>query len=397
MRIVVICVTPRYAARPGCDCSPKAISQGVNRNLMSKLAPLGIAAGLALSLTAQATPTVEELAEIVAAQQEQIDALQRNPSASRTHIGGYGELHVNFVKDADNAVDFHRFVLFFGHDFNSSLRFRSEFELEHSLAGDGAPGEVELEQAYIEYDLAPGRVVRGGLMLVPVGILNETHEPPTFYGVERNRVEARILPATWWEAGMAYAGTLAEAGLSYDLMVHSGLAVDPDSISIRSGRQKVAEATANDWAGTARIRYHGVPGLQLAASLQYQLDLSQAADDGVDDALLFTTHAIYNRGIFGVRALFAQWDINGDKAAETQRDRIGGWYIEPSVRPDPRWGLFVRYEALEQKRDAEETNTVAGVNFWLHEHVVIKADYTVRENPDDPEVKSVNLGLGYQF
>ncbi len=364
---------------------------------MSKLAPLGIAAGLALSLTAQASPSVEELAEIVAAQQEQIDALQQNPSASRTHIGGYGELHVNLVKDADNEVDFHRFVLFFGHDFNNKLRFRSEFELEHSLAGDGAPGEVELEQAYIEYDLAPGRYVRGGLMLVPVGILNETHEPPTFYGVERNQIESHILPATWWEAGMAYGGTLAEAGLSYDVVVHSGLAVDPANIAIRSGRQKVAEATANDWAGTARIRYHGVPGLQLAASLQYQEDLSQAADDGVDDALLYTAHAIYNRGIFGLRALFAQWDINGDVAAAAQRDRIGGWYIEPSVRPDPRWGVFLRYEALEQQRSQEETNTIAGVNYWLHEHVVIKADYTVRDNPDDSEVKSVNLGFGYQF
>lgn len=365
----------------------KAVARG------TALAALSIAAAQA------ASPTLEELSAIVSAQQDQIDALQREASGpSRTHIGGYGELHANLVSGGADEIDFHRFVLFFGHDFNDRLRFRSEFELEHALAGDDKPGEVELEQAYIEYDVAPGSTARGGVLLVPVGILNETHEPPTFYGVERNRVENRIIPATWWEAGAAYSKSFADSGLSYDVMLHSGLMVDITKGSpIRSGRQKVAEATANDWAATGRVRYNGIAGLQLAASLQYQNDITQDDTDNVDAATLFTTHAILNRGIFGARALFAQWDIDGDGAKTEGKDRLRGWYVEPSIRPNQHWGAFVRYSSVELVRDSEETNWVAGVNFWPHENVVLKADYSRRENPDDSTGRAVNLGIGYQF
>ena len=122
---------------------------------------------------------------------------------SKTVIGGYGELHYNNIEDTE-SIDFHRFVLFFGHEFTESIRFFSEFELEHALSGDGKPGEVELEQAYIEMDLTESTTLKTGLFLVPVGIINETHEPPTFYGVERNPVEKNIIPATWWEAGAGF-------------------------------------------------------------------------------------------------------------------------------------------------------------------------------------------------
>ena len=124
----------------------------------------------------------------------------------RTHIGGYGELHYN-GGDTDE-IDFHRFVLFFNHDFNDRLRFASELEVEHVVAGDNANGEVELEQAYLEYTINPNFIARGGLSLVPVGIINETHEPPTFFGVERNGVEKDIIPTTWWEAGVGMRGEI---------------------------------------------------------------------------------------------------------------------------------------------------------------------------------------------
>ncbi|OUR68170.1 porin, partial [Cycloclasticus sp. 46_83_sub15_T18] len=119
--------------------------------------------------------------------------------ADKTTIGGYGELHYNNLSgkggasDKD-AIDFHRFVLFFGHEFSDDIRFFSELELEHSIAGDGKDGEVELEQAYIDFDLNDQHTARAGLFLLPVGIINETHEPPTFYGTERNPVEKNIIP-----------------------------------------------------------------------------------------------------------------------------------------------------------------------------------------------------------
>ncbi len=357
---------------------------------------------LALALLATnvfATPTVDELAEIVAAQQDQIDQLRDHKNRSATHIGGYGELHYNMVEDGDDQIDFHRFVLFFGHDFNTRLRFRSEFELEHALtAGGDAPGEVELEQAYLEYDLAPGQFLRGGVMLVPVGILNETHEPPSFYGVERNRIENRIIPATWWEAGLGLGGRFQDSSLSYELMLHSGLEVNIESGNpIRGGRQKVAEAIANDWALTGRVRYQGISGLDLAATAQYQSDVSQDGQDGVDDALLFSAHAIYTRGLFGVRALYARWTINGERPKALNKDKISGWYLEPNLRLCEQLGLFARYSAHELVQGREETNSNLGINYWPHPQVVIKADYEQRDNANNSERNSLNLGLGYQF
>ena len=239
------------------------------------------------SAAAQELPSPEEMWEIIQQQQQEIEALKERIGAGeaqveettqaveavvesmdagtagtgwwdRTQIGGYGELHYNIKEDSLDRVDFHRYVLFFGHDFNATTRMFSEFELEHSLAGEGKPGEVELEQAYIERDFSDSVTGRAGIMLMPVGLLNEVHEPPTFYGVERNKIENVIVPTTWWEAGVS--GTMTtEAGVQVDVMLHSGLKVPTDSFKIRSGRGKVANHDFEDGALTGRIRYTGVP------------------------------------------------------------------------------------------------------------------------------------------
>ena len=123
-------------------------------------------------------------------------------------LGGYGELHYQDVETDggtdSRSMDAHRYVLFFGYDFTDKVRFRSEFELEHGLtcADSDCPGEVELEQMYIEMDHTDKFSSRVGIMLTPVGILNENHEPPTFYGVERNEVEKYLIPTTWWAGGV---------------------------------------------------------------------------------------------------------------------------------------------------------------------------------------------------
>lgn len=284
-------------------------------------------------------------AEKVAESEERIEATgdfveslaAADTGRSGPSVGGYGELHYNQVSSdaGDNEeIDFHRFVLFFGHEFTDRVRFASELELEHSLAGDGQPGEVELEQAYVEFDLTDTLAARAGLFLLPIGMLNETHEPPTFYGVERNDVENIIIPSTWWEAGAGIRGNLAN-GLSWDASLHSGLAMPTtggSAFRVRSGRQKVAEADASNMAATLRLKYTGVPGLELAASYQYQSDPSQVAGDGLDSGQLFTTHAAYQRDRFGLRALYASWDFDGDAVEAADADSQSGWYIEPSFR-----------------------------------------------------------------
>ncbi len=326
-------------------------------------------------------------------------------SAEKTTIGGYGELHYNNLSGkggtADkDEIDFHRFVLFFGHEFSDDIRFFSEFELEHSIAGDGKSGEIELEQAYIDFDLNDNHTARTGLFLLPVGIINETHEPPTFYGTERNPIEKDIVPATWWAAGAGLHGQLG-GGFSYDAYVHSGLAV-PSSFKIRSGRQKVSNAEANDPAVTARIKYTGTPGLELAMSAQYQQNMGQGLVAGLDNGTLIETHAIYNTGAFGIKALYAAWDIDGTAVKAVGADKQNGFYIEPSFKPSEKMGVFARYNKWDNKAGSgasksEKEQIDVGINYWPHEDVVIKADYQHQDNENGADRNGLNIGLGYQF
>jgi phosphate-selective porin len=363
--------------------------------------------------------SAHEAAEAVA---EATESAIKSVSASKTTIGGYGELHYNSLNGQQNyldngtltnkgnsdkdEIDFHRFVLFFGHEFNDRLRFFSEFELEHALVKDTADGtnggEVELEQAYIQYDLNDKNRVSAGVFLTPVGIINETHEPNTFYGTERNNVEKNIIPTTWWEGGAMLSGELAQ-GFSYDVAMTSGLKTNSGKdYAVRNGRQKVAEATAKDPAYTSRLKWTAIPGVELAASVQYQNDITQGFDSRAGSATLLETHAVIEQGAFGLRALYATWDLDGDGPESVGADEQTGWYIEPSYKINDKVGVFTRYSLWDNQAgnstDTEYTQWDIGVNWWIDPQVVVKLDYQDQSSPaNEIELDGVNLGLGYQF
>lgn len=378
---------------------------------------------------AQDMPSAEEMWRIIQQQQKQIEELKTRVEdtgmkadaaveavesgsgsggaswAENTQIGGYGELHYNNLDGSGGAsdekeLDFHRFVLFVNHQFSDNIRLFTELEVEHALAGEGQPGEVELEQAYVEMDLNDHHRAKAGVFLLPVGILNETHEPNTFYGVERNPIESNIIPTTWWAAGAGVSGELGQ-GFSYDLGVHEGLKITDASFAIRGGRQKSAEADASDLAYTGRLKYTGMPGLELAASVQHQTDITQGSVANAGSANLFETHAIYNKGPFGLRALYARWDLDGNGPEAVGADEQFGWYIEPSFKLNEKWGLFARYNQWDNQAgnggDSEKSQTNFGVNYWPHPDVVLKADYQMQDNDNDAEQDGFNLGVGYQF
>lgn len=373
-------------------------------------------------------PSPDEMWDIIQQQQEEIAALkgavadtteaveataqavEEGSSNSygwwnKTSLGGYGEMHLE-GGDKDQ-IDFHRFVLFVGHEMSDQIRLFTEFELEHSLAGEGKPGEVELEQAYIEYDLTPNHHAVAGLWLMPIGIMNDTHEPPTFYGVERNNVEKNIIPTTWWECGFGARGNL-DSGIGYDIGAHSGLSTPvtgSNAFKIRNGRQKCAEATAKDFAYSGRLTYTAIPGLELALSGQYQNDLTQGLDP--TGATLIAPHMVYSKDGFGLRALYARWDLDSPGASAVGRDEQSGWYVEPSYRfelPANRGdlGVFARYAAFDNNAgdsvDSETREINFGLNFWPHEDVVLKVDALLQDTPDGTDSDDkVNFGVGFQF
>jgi hypothetical protein len=353
--------------------------------------------------------TDEEFHELQEQFNQLADQVEENSkqSTSSTTLGGYGELHYNNWSDGQGKskkeLDFHRFVLFVNHEFNDHIRLFTEVEIEHAFVEDTKEGSndgaVEVEQAYVQFDLGEYTKANAGLFLIPVGILNETHEPPTFYGVERNPVEKNIIPTTWWEGGAMLSGNSA-SGFSYDIALTSGLSGGTD---IRGGRQKVSKAKANNLAATGRVKYTGIAGLELASTVSYQDDMTQDSSDDIGSATLVEAHARWYVADFTFTGLYARWDIDvKETAAQSEKDKDvqDGAYIEASYKIHPKFGIFVRQNQWDNggEGDTKETQTDVGVNYWPHENVVIKADYQAQNDNDNGYgYDGFNLGIGYQF
>ncbi len=376
------------------------IPQSIVKNTLATA--ITFATGMALTQPAFAV-TDEEFKALQDQFNQLADQVEENTKGGSddTSIGGYGELHYNNLSNGLGTdikeLDLHRFVVFINHEFNDRIRLFTEFEIEHAIAGEGQVGEIEVEQAYIQFDITDNTNVNAGVFLMPVGIINESHEPPTFYGVERNPVEKDIIPATWWEGGAMLSGHY-DSGLSYDLALTSGLNVDPTAVKIRDGRQKTGKADASNLAVTARIKYTGVSGLELAGTVQRQDDITQDSSDNVEGATLLETHARWNIADFTLTGLYARWDIDGIGASSTEKDIQDGGYVEASYKVNPKFGIFVRQNEWDNggAGDTAKSQTDVGFNYWPHEDVVLKADYQA-QNDIAGNFDGFNLGIGYQF
>ena len=165
-----------------------------------------------------------------------------------------------------------RFVVYLAHSFSERLAFRSEVELEDAkLEGGEEGGEVALEQLYLDYLISPAFTLRAGLLLPPVGIMNEIHEPPTFNGVERPLFDRDVLPTTWREIGIGAVGAIpGSSGLNYRVYLLNGLKAEGfDAVSgIRGGRQEGKEASFANPSVTGRLEWVR-PGLRLGGSFWY--------------------------------------------------------------------------------------------------------------------------------
>ena len=331
----------------------------------------------------------------------------------KIHIGGYGELHYNDHEtdggSKSKKVDAHRYVLFFGYDYNEKVRFRSEFELEHGLVKDTADGsnggEVELEQMYIEIDLNDQTSTKAGVILVPVGIMNENHEPPTFYGVERNDVEKYLIPATWWAAGVSITHKMSN-GITLEAMVSEGLKGTTAGY-IRGGRQKSADATASDLAYTARLTYTGMPGLKASLFYNHQSDFTQDSSDNIEEMDLYGATAIYNFGDgFEVRALHVQADFSGKDESgaffTNGFDEHQGTFFEVSKRTG-NLGIYANQSIVSgEKVSRQYTVQTAGLSFWPQgTNTVFKINYYDKdyssESLNSSDTDGFDIGMGYEF
>jgi hypothetical protein len=350
------------------------------------------------------------------------------PEAPRTGpVSGYMDFHFNKPTDGTPGVlDFHRFVLLFTHRFSDRLRFVSELELEHAVVeGLEEGGELELEQAYIDFLLTPRLNFRVGMLLVPVGIINERHEPPVFHGVERPFVDTVIVPTTWFDVGAGIHGDLGN-GLRYRMYAMTPLDATEFSAEegLRGGSQHGTEAQVRHVAVTGRLEYVGLRGLQTGVSF-WRGNTGFNIPRIDTNVGLFEFDARATRGRFEGRGQYAHVFIGGAQELNDAlalaiginpniAEQLRGAYLEGSYRFLPAdlphdAAVFLRYENFDTQFRMPRGFTklpqfdreawVVGATYWVDPDVAIKFDYShVRsQGKVVPSPRSINIGLGWWF
>jgi hypothetical protein len=348
----------------------------------------------------------------------------------RTTLGGYGEVHFQNTSgpNTPGIVNVARFVAFISHQFNDKIALRSELEVEDTKIEAGHDvGEVSVEQVYLDYMLSQAFTVRAGLVLAPIGILNETHEPTTFNGVERPAFEHDVIPTTWRDIGVGVVGTLpGSSGLKYRLYLLNGLVASGFSAEegIREGRQEGQLASFANPSVTGRLEW-ARPGLRVGGSFWYGGSANQdpaLGNGSFDNAVsLVSADARYDTGPFMFRGVVANVsiaDANAINAAYGGQvgSRIAGGYLEGAYdmlsalapKSSSRLYGFVRHERYNTQagvptgvvRDDALARriTTFGLTYKPVYNVAFKGDYQLRRNRAAVgQDQAFNLGIAYQF
>jgi hypothetical protein len=350
---------------------------------------------------------------------------------SDTTLTSYGEIAYSRPRHDVNQTqaDLARAVIGFGHRFDDKTRVYGEFEWEHAVTSADDKGETEVEQLYVERKLTDHFGARAGLMLIPLGFLNESHEPTAYYGVFRNFVETAIIPTTWREGGAALYGS-TDFGLNWNAGVTTGFDLskwDPTSDEGRESplgsiHQELQLARARNLSFYAAANYQGVPGLTVGGGVFTGKAGQGAADFAAPNArvTLWEGHARWQTGPFDLQALYA-------RGAITDTEALNLTFVgDPTPVPKAFWGVYVqgawhawskgdyaltpfaRYERFNTASSyapvpeglgvpASPTEGVwtIGANFNLGPNVVFKTDY--QKFKVDSSRDRFDLGMGYSF
>lgn len=385
---------------------------------------------------------IDQLAAELAAVKAQLAALKAAPPSppapvaeaapARTEpatvLTSYGELNYNRPRShsQDAQADMRRFVLGFQHRFDDKTKVVTEIEVEHAVSSADDAGEVEIEQAYVERQLNPTWALRAGLFLMPVGLLNENHEPTAYYGVERNFVETAIIPSTWREGGVQFVGAFgngltlqAGAATGFDLTKWDAASEEGRESPLGSVHQELSLAKAKDIALFGALNWRGLPGLQLGGSV-FTGGATHGQAVASSRITLWDLHARWTPGRWDLAALYTRGSISNTAAlnqplvggASLIPASFDGAYLQAAYRvwshEDLALSPFVRWERFNTARSyadlgpgltpaAAEAERVwtAGANLQFGNGLVFKADLQRFERDRDRD--RFNLGLGWSF
>jgi hypothetical protein len=354
-------------------------------------------------------------------------------------IGGYGEvLYQTYAGAKENGdpsgkaakLDAYRGIIYVGYKFNDRILFNSEIEIEHGSTG--LAGSASLEFAYLDYKLTDNFGLRAGLLLVPVGITNEVHEPPVWLGTTRPLTENKIIPTTWRESGFGIFGeTEAFSYRAYLVNSLDGVgggssgASGFSSSGLRGGRQKGSKAVAENFSAVGRIDYTGTPGLMIGTSFY-------TGDQGHNRELngrkvsigtnIWEAHFKYQARGFDFQALTALASVtNADDLNELKGlsgsgsvgEKLSGWYAQ--VGYDLLWSSaseqqllpYFRYETVNTQAEvpsgysssgSKDFNVTAiGMAWKPIGNTVLKMDYQMHSNASSSGINQFNVAMGWLF
>ncbi len=360
------------------------------------------------------------------------EGLLRKGNFGRLHIFGYGEMHFNTkIGGETNEIDFHRMVLGVGYDFTDRIKFRTEVDFEHAFK------EPELEYAYVDVLARPIFNVRVGSILVPMGTINQNHEPPLFYSVERPQLYREIIPSSWQEGGVGFFGNLGK-GLDYQLYAMSSLeaaTIEDGAVSrsftgsdgFHDSFGHVGEQPARDFAAAGRLQYKGLPGLRVGSSFflgntgqgnpaigggfiaMLEGD-AKYSFEGIDlESQIAFTHLSdadnINNVILAVDPTFTDFVAK----------QMLGWSVEGAyhlfhhLMPETKHDLvtFLRYESINTQHampagfaadPANDRQTITvGASYMPIPQVAFKADYLWNWNQANSDTDRFNLGVGFYY
>ncbi len=383
------------------------------------------------------------LTVVVSAQNDSVQNIYQNTASKLLSqskgltLGGYAQIDYNqpFEQSTkhNGELDVHRLVMLLGYNFNSRLQFVSEIEYEHVQ-------EVYVEQAFLQYRINNYINLRGGLLLIPMGIINEYHEPPSFNGVERPYSDYYIAPTTWREVGFGITGNIIDYSLRYQAYVvngfngYDGSATFSAQNGLRKGRQKGAESYMSSPNFTAKVEYYGLKGLNLGlagyfgSSQSTALDGLQStdiegnafADSTVIGISMLGFDARYNSKGFQFRGQLYYTQIsNSEQYNQALNSDIGSvmmsYYFEmgynvfhSSKKIKSELIPFARYETFDTQHKVTGTLIkndfynkqiyTFGLGWKINSQVAIKADVQFMNNQSVKKYTNMfNAGIGVMF
>jgi len=336
-------------------------------------------------------------------------------------IGGYAQIDYNEPDgSAPGKLDVHRMIMYLGYKFNEKVSFMSEIEYEHV-------SELYVEQAYLKYKANENFNVLAGLMLVPMGIINEYHEPTTFYGVERPNVDNFIVPTTWREIGVGFSGKIDNASLKYQAYLFNGFKSYAAGAGIlrgtdgfRRGRQKGAESVVNSPNLSAKLDYYGITGLRLGLAGYFgktQTDNSSIEASTVGIAMI-GLDARYKYNNLELRGQYIHTNLTDteDYNLLTGKDlgsKMYGFYGEVAYSFDlkgvEKLTPFLRYEKYNTHAETagilvandafDRDEIIFGLNYKVANGAAFKIDYQLMNNAvaGSDTSKVFNAGVAVSF